>query len=321
MPLAAECAHQQNAHKAVCRAVSTRKELQARLRSVESIGLLARAMGRAAMALMPRARRRALDQERVYEASLRLAGSYLNACRAQPALLRHPLLGAPQTPPRLQKIGLILVASDRGLCGSMNADIWRVLERQIQTWRTQGTQTLRLSIIGAKGAALGRYARLEIADSYTHYGNHLDPLRALQVVRGSVVALGAGTLDALFIAYARSLNALHHRAVVEPLLPLSLLALPPTPLALPLTPKVQAVTLAEPDLGALRSPLLRHFIAAAIRHALAQTRAAEQCARTLAMQRAEHQANKLGEQLLSAQHRTRQAAITQAIAEAQAALE
>jgi len=304
--------------------LATTREIRRRIRSIRNTAQITKAMETVAASRMRRAQERVLAARPYAEKSRLVLQDLASRTRAGEAV--HPLLQ--QRP--VQRVGLVLITADRGLCGGFNTD----LVRQASNFILEQSQPVSIIAIGRKGRDfMVRYGRDVIAD--------FPPLSA-QPVLADILPIGRliisdytvdparpekPTLDRVFLLYTRFISTLSHHPVLQQLLPIptSMLGsggaaeqgsrgeLPPT--STPPRTAVQKAPTAvdyiyEPSSAAVLDELLPRFVEVQIYQAILESIASEQAARMVAMRNATDNALDIIDELTLSYNKARQAAIT-----------
>jgi len=216
---------------------------------------------------------------------------------------KHPFMHARP----VKRIGLIIVSSDRGLCGGLNSNLFRRLVREIRSLRDAGTE-VEYCTIGTK--ALGFFRRVggKVAAQATHLGDapHIDDL--VGTVKVMLDAYMNGELDEIRIAFNEFVNTMTQRPTVEQLVPL---AAGEDAEQL----KHHWDYIYEPGAKEVLDGLLTRYIESLVYQAVVENSACEQAARMVAMKSATDNAGSLIDELQLIYNKARQAAITQEISE------
>jgi F-type H+-transporting ATPase subunit gamma len=220
---------------------------------------------------------------------------------------RHPFL---VTNEGARDVGVILVTSDKGLCGGLNTNVLRLLTQKVKDWQEEGRK-VRFTAFGNKGFAFLQRFGANIVSHLTHYGDtpHLDKL--VGPGRVMIQAYGAGEVGAVYVVYTRFINTMKQEAVVEQLLPLPADRLQDTDR----TVRGGWDYLYEPDAKTVLEQLLRRYLEAIVYQALAENIASEQSARMVAMKAASDNASNVIDELTLVYNKSRQAAITKELSE------
>lgn len=275
------------------------KEIRSKIGSVKNTQKITKAMEMVAASKMRKAQER-MHAARPYANKIRKVIAHLGLAHSE---YKHPFL-VPRE--QIKRIGLIVVSSDRGLCGGLNSNLFRDLLRRMKKWSEQGVE-MDLSIIGNK--AVGFFSRLgaNIVAQTTHIGD--EP--SLEVLIGSVkVMLDAftrGDIDAVYIVSNNFINSMTQSPKVEQLVPV----LPDTDEDM----KYHWDYIYEPEAQEVVDQLLKRYIESLVYQDVIENIACEQAARMVAMKSASDNAGQLIGELQLIYNKARQAAITQELSE------
>jgi len=214
-----------------------------------------------------------------------------NLSQANVTEYRHAFLGRTKAA-AVNRVGLIVVTTDKGLCGGLNTNILRQALNAMRQWQTDGASEIRVTCIGNKGLGFMQRMGANVVSHVTHLGDtpHLEKL--IGPMKVMIDAFQAGELDAVHIAYTRFVNTMKQEPVIEPLLPLS------------------GERMGTPD----RSWDYL-YVEALIYQGVAENMASEQSARMVAMKAATDNAGSVIKELQLVYNKARQAAITKEISE------
>jgi F-type H+-transporting ATPase subunit gamma len=271
------------------------KLIRKRIASVQSTQKITRAMKMVSAAKLRRAQEAALAA-RPYARKLAELVAGVVGRSAEDA---HPLLRMAESPARVR---LVLVTSDRGLCGAYNSALLREAEAFV---RAQTGRHVSLTLVGRKGLEYFRRRSMEIADRHVQVSG---PSIALtrEIATKLTAEFARGEVDRVEVLYSAFRSALSQVPTRETLLPVSV-----EPGSLPAT----AEPLVEPDRSTLLDRLLPQFVGVRIYAALLEAAASEHGARMTAMDSATSNAAKMIFNLTLAMNRARQAAITKELME------
>lgn len=275
------------------------KEIRNKIKSVENTRKITKAMEMVAASKMRRAQER-MRQARPYGEKIRRVAANLSHAITE---YRHAFL---QVRSPLKSVGLILISSDKGLCGGLNANVMRLALSRIKEWESNGL-TLKASCIGNKGLGFMQRLGADIISDVVGLGDtpHLEKL--IGPVKVQLDAYLNGEIDALYIAYTRFINTMKQEPVIEQLLPLSGEAVG--------SAKTNWDYVYEPDAKAVIDDLLIRYVEAIIYQAVAENMASEQSARMVAMKSASDNAKNVIGELKLVYNKARQAAITKELSE------
>jgi len=206
----------------------------------------------------------------------------------------------------VQRVGYIIVSTDRGLCGGLNINLFKSAVKSMKTWADQGIE-IELSLIGAKAAAFFNSYGGNVTAATRDIGE--DPALADLIggVKTMLDAYGEGRIDRLFLVSNQFVNTMTQDPTVEQLLPL-------------LADEGEEMQhhwdyIYEPDAKELLEGLLTRYIESQVYQAVVENGACEQAARMLAMKNATDNAGDLIDDLQLIYNKARQAAITQELSE------
>jgi F-type H+-transporting ATPase subunit gamma len=272
------------------------KVIRKRIASVRSTQQITKAMKMVAAAKLRRAQEAAVAArpyaQKLNELLQHVAGELTHEA--------HPLLRAAESEARVH---LVVLTSDRGLCGAFNTALLRRAEAYL---RSQSSREVSLTVIGRKGVDFFRRRSVPIADRYIQIpGASVDLAREIATKVG--VEFAEGRTDRVDLLYSTFRSALSQLPTLETLLPIAVEAKHDQ------APVLEHVM--EPDRKALLHRLLPQFVGVRIYHALLEAAASEQGARMTAMDSATSNAAKMIFSLTLAMNRARQAAITKELME------
>ena len=273
------------------------RELKRRIKTVETTRKITRTMELVATSRMKRAQDR-VTAARPYARAL---GDVIAGLYSPDLADRFPLLRQPE---RARKAAVILLTSNRGLCGGFNANLIREARGLLRKLRDQGTE-IELHVVGRKGIGYFRYVGQPMAAQRTDITDRPKAEDAASLVDGLMTDFVTGALDAVYVVYAQFRSAISTPPKSERLLPVE----PPKKTG-PLPDY-----LLFPSAEAILTELLPSYVRNAVYRALVETAAGEQGARRTAMKNATDNASEMMNTLTRTFNRARQAGITQEIAE------
>jgi F-type H+-transporting ATPase subunit gamma len=278
------------------------KEIRTKIKSVQNTRKITKAMEMVAASKMRKAQER-MRHARPYGDKIRTIAAHLAHANTE---YRHPFL---VRRPDVKDVGLIVVTSDKGLCGGLNTNALRLALNKIRELQAGGN--VRLTAIGNKGFGFLQRFGGEIVSHVTGLGDtpRLDAL--VGPVKVQIDAYTQGKIGALYIVYTRFINTMKQEPVVEQLLPLP---------AERLAQDARAARknwdyVYEPESRAVLEQLLTRYIEQIIYQAVAENMASEQSARMVAMKSASDNASNVIDELTLVYNKTRQAAITKELSE------
>ncbi len=275
------------------------KEIRTKIKSVENTRKITRAMEMVAAAKMRKAQER-MRAARPYAEKIRAVAAHLS--RANPEY-KHPFLVKRDS---IKKVGVIVITSDKGLCGGLNTNVLRLAVNQMKAWEAEG-KTIAVSAIGNKGLGFMTRIGAEVKSHLTGLGDvpHLDKL--IGVVKVMLDAYTAGEIDAIHICYNHFVNTMKQEPCMEQLLPLSGEKLG--------TAEGNWDYIYEPDAKVVIDELLLRYIESLVYQGVVENMASEQSSRMVAMKAASDNAKSVIADLKLVYNKARQAAITREISE------
>ena len=276
------------------------KEIRTKIKSVQNTRKITKAMEMVAASKMRKAQER-MKGARPYGDKIRTLAANLSHAYSE---YRHPFLLKKD---KIERVGLIVVTTDKGLCGGLNTNVLRVALNQMKDWDAKGVKEVRVTAIGNKGLGFMQRLGAKLVSHATALGDtpHLE--RLIGPVKVMLDAFQAGELDAVYIAYTRFINTMKQEPTLEQLLPLTGERMG--------APEHAWDYIYEPDPVAVIDELMRRYVEALVYQSLTENMASEQSARMVAMKAASDNAKTVIEELQLIYNKTRQAAITKEISE------
>jgi F-type H+-transporting ATPase subunit gamma len=277
--------------------MATLKAIRKRISSIRNTQQITKAMKMVSAAKLRRAQEAAVAARPYAEKMTDL----LKNLAARVTSNAHPLLTAREE----KRILLVLLTSDRGLCGGYNANLIRAAEAFIR--RQSGEKEVQLTLVGRKGADYFRRRRAEIADRYINILATPPDVLAVEIAEKLIHRFVSGETDAVYILYSSFRSALSQVPTLEKLLPVTVTA----------TAEVEQLTeyLYEPGIQEILASLLPKITEVAVKRALLEATASEHGARMTAMDSATTNASKMMGTLTLQMNRARQASITRELME------
>jgi F-type H+-transporting ATPase subunit gamma len=299
--------------------VAQARELRRRIKSVQSTRQITRTMEMVSTSKLKRAQDRVVGA-RPYATAL---AEVLGELYAPEYVERFPLLRQPEGG-AIRRAGVVVITSNRGLCGAFNANLIKEGRRRLQDLEGQGAQ-VELHLVGKKGVNFFRFAKRAAASTRIDIGDKPTAAHAAEVVDPLVAAFEAGRLDAVEVVFAKFNSAVSTPATTLRILPIT----PPrtdgriggspdrerqAPSGHPAI-RPAAFFILKPSAEAILERLLPLYVRNQVYRALVETAAAEHGARRTAMKNATDSAGDMIDLLKRTYNRARQAQITQEIAE------
>ncbi|QFY44593.1 F0F1 ATP synthase subunit gamma [Candidatus Methylospira mobilis] len=275
------------------------KEIRVKIASIKNTQKITRAMEKVATSKMRKTQARMLAT-RPY--SKKIAQIIRHLSRAKPEY-KHPFM---EVRP-VKRVGVIVVSSDRGLCGGLNSNLFRVALRKFKAWGNEKVE-YQVAAIGSKGASFFAGVGANLIAQVTKLGDspHLSDING--VIKVMLDHYRDGTIDELYVMSNEFVNTMTQKPRLDRLLPVAADEIS--------TDKKHPWDyLYEPDAKEVLDDLLVRYIESMIFQGLVENNACEQAARMVAMKSASDNAGKLINELQLIYNKARQAAITQEISE------
>ena len=280
--------------------MASSKEIRAKIKSVQNTRKITKAMEMVAASKMRKAQER-MRASRPYGEKIRNVAAHMSRASVE---YRHPFLVKRA---EVKNVGVIVVTSDKGLCGGLNTNVLRLALGKLKEWEGAKTGT-RVCPIGNKGLGFMNRLGARITSQVTGLGDtpHLEKL--IGAVKVMLDNYSNGEIDALYIFYTRFINTMKQEPMMEQLLPLS---------GEKLSGGAEGVWdyLYEPDAKTAIDAVMVRYIEALVYQAVAENLASEQSARMVAMKSASDNAGNVIDELKLVYNKTRQAAITKELSE------
>ncbi|HEX5639117.1 MAG TPA: F0F1 ATP synthase subunit gamma [Burkholderiaceae bacterium] len=280
------------------------KEIRLKIKSVQNTRKITKAMEMVAASKMRKAQDR-MRNTRPYGDKIRNIVAHLALANPE---YRHPFVVKRDT---IRNVGLILISTDKGLCGGLNTNVQRAVLQMVKQWESQGIK-FQASALGNKGFGFLQRLNANIVASAVQLGDKPHAERLIGPVKILLDGYAEGRLDAVYIAYSRFINTMKQEPLIEQLLPLSAARFEQTP------EEKRAYSwdyLYEPDAQRVIDELMTRYVEALVYQSMAENMASEQSARMVAMKAASDNAKKVIEELQLIYNKTRQAGITKEISE------
>jgi len=275
------------------------KEIRTQIKSIGNTQKITKAMEMVAASKMRRAQDR-MRSSRPYAEKIREVVSHMG--KAHPEY-KHPyLIERPAS-----RVGLIIISTDRGLCGGLNINLFKAAIAEMKEWRGQKLD-IDLAVIGTK--AMGFFRRLggKVVSENSHLGDTPKVEELIGSVKVMLDSYDEGRIDRLYLANNVFVNTMTQKPVIDQLLPVS--------------GDDQDESLRhhwdyiyEPDAKEVMDGLLMRYIESLVYQGLVENIACEMAARMVAMKAATDNAGNLIDELQLVYNKARQAAITQELSE------
>ena len=274
------------------------KEIRTKIASIKSTQKITKAMEMVAASKMRRAqerRRAALP----YAQKIRTVVGHLRIANPD---YRHPYLIERET----RSVGLIIMSTDRGLCGALNVNVFKQTLTAVREWQDKGV-AVQLCVIGSKAQQFFRRLKLPIAASVTHLGDRPHISSLIGTIKVMLDAYVEGRIDRLYMVHAEFVNTMSQKPVVRQLLPAEAVK----------SSELQHMWdyIYEPSAMELLEGFMTRYIESQVYQGAVENVACEMAARMVAMKSATDNAGKLIDELQLIYNKARQAAITKEISE------
>ncbi len=280
------------------------KEIRVKIKSVQNTRKITKAMEMVAASKMRKAQDR-MRAARPYGDKIRNIAAHLASANPE----YRPVALVQRDPVR--NVGLMVVSTDKGLCGGLNTNAARAMLVKIKEWEAAG-RGLKVTAFGNKGYGFMQRLGANIVSHVVHLGDRPQLDKLIGAIKVMMDAYRDGTVDQVYISYSRFINTMKQEPVIEQLLPLSAERFAQS------EEEKRAYSwdyLYEPDAQTVIDELLYRYVEAIVMQAVAENMASEQSARMVAMKAATDNAKKLIDELQLVYNKTRQAGITKEITE------
>ncbi|HEY9238729.1 MAG TPA: F0F1 ATP synthase subunit gamma [Burkholderiaceae bacterium] len=281
------------------------KEIRGKIKSFENTKKITKAMEMVSVAKMRKAQDR-MRAARPYAEKIRSLAANLSTATPE---YKHPFMVANTA---AKTVGMILVTTDKGLCGGLNTNVLRAVTNKFREIEASG-QKIEAVAIGNKGYGFLNRIGARVVSHATQLGDKPTLEKLIGPVKVLLDAYADGKLSAVYLSYTKFINTIKQEPVVVQLLPLSAESL-----AVDKDAEGQSHGwdyIYEPDAPTVIDELLVRYTEALVFQALAENMASEHSARMVAMKAATDNAGNLIGELKLIYNRTRQAAITKELSE------
>jgi F-type H+-transporting ATPase subunit gamma len=275
------------------------KEIRTKIKSVQNTRKITKAMEMVAASKMRKAQER-MRAARPYGEKIRNVAAHISHANPE---YRHPFLVDRDS---VKRVGIIVVTTDKGLCGALNTNLLRLVLNKMKEWESQGEQ-IDVCALGNKALQFMHRLGANIVSQAVQLGDRPQMEKLIGAVKVMLDGYTADKFDRLLICYTRFINTMKQEPVIEQLLPLAGDRLG--------TPEGSWDYIYEPDAKAVLDQVLTRYIEALIFQAVAENMASEQSARMVAMKAASDNAATLIDELTLVYNKSRQAAITKELSE------
>ena len=278
------------------------KEIRTKIKSVENTRKITKAMEMVAASKMRKAQER-MRAARPYAEKIARVATHLAYAHPE---YKHPFVMARDN---VKRVGVIIVSSDKGLCGGLNTNAFRVVLGQLKQWKAAGTE-VDVTAIGNKGLGFMQRLGANVVSQLTGMGDTPHMEKLIGPVKIMLDAYLDGRIDALYIVYNRFINTMKQEPTLTQLLPLAKMEDEQEA-----SLKTHWDYLYEPDAKPVVDAMLMRYIESLVFQGVAENIACEQSARMVAMKAASDNAKNVIGELKLVYNKTRQAAITKELSE------
>ena len=275
------------------------KEIRTKIKSVQNTRKITKAMEMVAASKMRKAQER-MRATRPYGEKIRNVAAHLSHANPE---YRHPFLVERDT---VKKVGIIIITTDKGLCGGLNTNVQRLALTKLKEWEAQG-EKFEVCALGNKGLGFMQRLGANVVANVVQLGDRAQLDKIIGAIKVMLDGYSTDRFDKLVIFYTKFINTMKQEPVMEQLLPLSGEKLG--------SPEGTWDSLYEPDAKTVLDQVLTRYIEAIVLQALSENMASEQSARMVAMKAASDNAGSVIDELTLIYNKTRQAAITKELSE------
>jgi F-type H+-transporting ATPase subunit gamma len=275
------------------------KEIRTKIKSVQNTRKITKAMEMVAASKMRKAQER-MRAARPYSEKIRNVAAHISHANPE---YRHPFLIERDT---VKRVGIIIVTTDKGLCGALNTNVLRMALNQYKAWQSEGEE-IDICCIGGKGLGFMQRLGASIISQATALGDRPKLENLIGAVKIMLDGYTEDRFDRLLIFYTRFINTMKQEPVMEQLLPLTGDRLG--------APEGTWDYIYEPEAKTVLDQVLTRYIEAVVYQGVSENMASEQSARMVAMKSASDNAATLIDELTLVYNKSRQAAITKELSE------
>ena len=275
------------------------KEIRVKIKSVQNTRKITKAMEMVSASKMRKAQER-MRAARPYGEKIRNVAAHISHANPE---YRHPFLASRDT---VKRVGLIVITTDKGLCGALNTNLLRMVLNQYKAWQAEGEE-IDVCALGNKGFGFMQRLGANLVSHAIQLGDRPQMDKLIGAVKVMLDSYTRDRFDRLMIGYTRFINTMKQEPVIEQLLPLSGERLG--------APETVWDYIYEPEAKAVLDQVMTRYIEAIIFQAVAENMASEQSARMVAMKAASDNARDLIDELTLIYNKNRQAGITKELSE------
>ncbi|ACA31640.1 ATP synthase F1, gamma subunit [Histophilus somni 2336] len=272
------------------------KEIRTKISSVQSTQKITKAMEMVAASKMRKTQDR-MSSSRPYSKAIQGVISHISKANID---YQHPFLIERE----VKNVGILIISTDRGLCGGLNVNLFKTALSEIKNWKEQNVD-VSLGLIGAKGIGFFQSLGLKIKAQHSGMGDTPVAEELIGIANRMFEAYKEGKIDAIYVTYNKFINTMSQKPIMEKLVPL---------------PELDNDSLGknsdnweyiyEPNPQTLLDSLLVRYLESQVYQAVVENLASEQAARMVAMKAATDNAGNLINDLQLVYNKARQASIT-----------
>jgi len=275
------------------------KEIRNKIKSVQSTRKITKAMELVAASKMRRAQER-MRAARPYAEKIRNVAAHISHANPE---YRHPFLIARDT---VKRVGIIVITTDKGLCGGLNTNVLRMVLNQYKQWQSEG-EDIDICCIGGRGLGFMQRLGANVISQATGLGDRPTLEDLIGAVKVMLDGYSEDKFDRVIIFYTRFINTMKQEPVMEQLLPLTGERIG--------TPQGSWDYIYEPEAKAVLDQVLTRYIESVVYQGLSENMASEQSARMVAMKSASDNVASLIDEVTLVYNKSRQASITNELSE------
>ena len=276
------------------------KEIRNKIRSVQNMQKITSAMEKVAASKIRKAQKQ-MEASRPYAQRIRRVISHLSQANANAG---HPFMEERE----VSRVGFIVISTDRGLCGGLNANLFRKFVGEIADWRDKGAD-VDMVLVGAKAVQFFRRMGGSVLGTATHLGDKPSVNDLIGAITIMLKAYEEGKIDRLYLLHNVFVSAMSQKPVAATLLPVSLIAEKEDEM------QEHWDYIYEPEASELLDEFLSRYIESQVYRGAVENFACEMAAKMVAMKSATDNAGEIISKLQLDYNKARQAAITQEISD------
>ena len=280
--------------------MASEKEIRTKITSVKNMQKITSAMEKVAASKIRKAQQQ-MEESRPYAERIRRVVGHLAFANPD---YKHPYLTDRET----KRVGFIVISTDRGLCGGLNANIFKTTINEIANWKDKKVE-VDLALVGAKAVAFFRRIGGNVLGTATNLGDKPSVNELIGSIKLMLDAYSDGNIDRLYLIHNEFVNSMTQAPVISKLLPASGIGSDKENL------QDHWDYIYEPDASELLDDVLTRYIESQVYRGAVENFACEMAAKMMAMKSATDNAGDIIDALQMEYNKARQASITQEISE------